>query len=180
MKAGEVLVFDVEAMNSQQQLKSRLGREVRGFVLASGFEVEYIIDQLLVQALLPEASSSKESREAFDDSILKRGPLRFAQKVRVLRAFRAKMPALASVLSDDAIAKIERVRNLRNDFAHYPVSLLPEGEEPIKKLKPVLCGAEADTPLDEAGIAAIYSLLGGLVAELNESLRTLNGEKAAV
>jgi hypothetical protein len=159
---------------------SRLGREVRGSVLASGFEVEYIIDQLFVQALLPDVSHPKDVREVFDDSILKRGPLRFAQKVRVLWALRAKIPALASVLSDDAIAKIEKVRNLRNDFAHYPVSLVPEGEEPIRKLKPVLCGAEADTTLDEAGIAAIYSLLRGLTDELNESLRTLNGEKAAV
>jgi len=90
------------------------------------------------------------------------------------------MPALANVLSDEALARIDRVRVLRNDFAHYPVSLLPEGEEPIRKLRPVLCGAEKDTALDEAGISAIYSLLRGLTEELNESLRTLNGEKAAV
>jgi hypothetical protein len=180
IKAGQSVVFDIEAVKAQQEQLSRYSREVRGTVLASAFEIEWIIDQLLVQSLLPEVSHPKEVREVFDDSILKRGPLRFAQKVRVLRAFREKIPSLASVLAAEAFSQIERVRNLRNDFAHYPVGLLPDGEEPIRKLKVVLHGAEVDTPLDEASVESIYSLLRNLTAELNESLRKLNEHKAAV
>lgn len=178
IKPGQSLVFDRVGIEEAQTKASRIGREVRGAVLAAGFEVEWIIDQIILRAFHPGADAEEE-RALFDRLLLKKGPLRFANKIRLIKDLHKARASVRSALPEQILGLLDEVRTVRNDFAHYPVTLVPEGEEPISKLTPVLSGADADRMLDDASARQMLEKFASVVSGLDNALRVLSAEGTA-
>ena len=173
LKAGEEFLFDTEAVTSAQRQLQRYGREVRGAVLVAGYELEWMIDQLLLQSFLPAPNSAEDLRQLFDDLFLKQSPLRFAHKIKMLKAVHKTVLTVSEALPADILPLLDKVRDLRNTFAHYPATLIPDGPEPITKLRIVLNGPDRDIPLDDHAVAQMLQDIGRASDALNQAIAKL-------
>ena len=172
---GDSFLFDEPAVRKTLTEVARFGREVRGTLLASAYEIEWTLDQVLLGAFfVGQEEHPSPGRKIFDDLLLKRGPLNLSYKVRLLREAIETIPALKKLVPGTLLADLQSVRTIRNDFAHYPVSLRPDGPEPITKLKPILAGAESDTELSDVTVKGFFELFGRVTTQLNELVRQLN------
>ena len=170
---GQSAMFDIKAMHEMGGQMARFGREFRGTLLASAFEIESIIETILLSALFPGPDSQlAEQRKFFDEQLLKRRT-NFANKINLLSKAREAISGLDTIIPEDTIKKLNRARLVRNDCAHYPVSLIPDGPAPIAQFKAVLCGAENDTELNAENVNDIYQLFYQLTHDLNEAARAI-------
>lgn len=159
-------------------------RRIRGTILAHAFDVEYLLDQLIVETLMPASGPDPPERVLFDELFLKSPGAGFRNKVEVLRKLRAGLPRLREVLPDSVFGQLSRVRQVRNDFAHYPVTFIPTGDPPDQTLRPVLESRRGSFPLDgefldECGktVHAAYATLEEAVKQLR-STSSGSGERA--
>jgi hypothetical protein len=125
-------------------------REIRGGVLARAFEIEYLVDQVIAEAVVPSSGGNAEGRRLLDAFFLKGPGNNFGRKIDVLRKLRDHVPRLQGVLSQDLFPQLTTVRDVRNDFAHYPVTFVPVGEAPNQSLSPILVSRRGRFLLDEA------------------------------
>lgn len=175
MEAGQSVLLDIQATKSESDRIARYGREVRGTLLSSAYEIEWILDQILLSVFFPgQENAPTEQRTVFDDRLLKRGPLNLAYKIKLLSELRKVLPKLAELIPKGLVEDLQTIRNHRNDFAHYPVALYPDGPEPIVKLKAVLVGSENDTELNDESVNRIYDLFSRTTTFLDNVLRSLN------
>lgn len=177
IKAGQGFAFDLQAMGNVTAEMARFGREFRGTLLASAYEIESILDVILLGVFFPGSDTHlAEQRKLFDEELLKRGN-NFAKKIKLLSTAREAIAGLEKVIPEETITKLHRARLIRNDCAHYPVSLVPDGADPITKFKAFLCGAEKDTELSAENVTEIYQFFGQLTHDLNDAARVI-GEGA--
>lgn len=175
LKAGQSVVMDVQAVHAERERLTRFGREVRGALLSSAYEIEWILDQILLNAFFPgQESTPSEQRSVFDDRLLKRGPLNIAYKITLLTELRKAIPIMAELLSEELITDLHTIRKFRNDFAHCPVILHPDGPEPIIKLKVVLTGSESDLDLTDESVTKLFELISKTTISLDGILKSLN------
>ncbi len=125
-------------LGSEWETQRRRCRELRGNVLAKSFELEYIVDQLITETLFPADSVPEDNRAAFDEAFLKNPSTGFRNKIEALRKLRAQLPRLQAALPEDVISRLNKVRDLRNAFAHYPVVFDVTGERPNQQLVAIL------------------------------------------
>jgi hypothetical protein len=167
--------MDIQTTRAESDRMSSLGRKVRGTVLASAYEIEYILDQVLLGIFFPgQESSPTAERTLFDDLLLKRRPLTFACKVNLLSDSRKTLPKVADLVPEALVEDLRKVVNFRNDFAHYPVALYPDGDEPVTKLKAILLGSAKNTELNDATVKVIVDLFSNTTTALDNLIRSLN------
>ena len=115
-------------LQAKWQDLSRVGREIRGNVLAHSFAVEFALDNVLTRTLFDDHKNSDPNARArpgaFDELVLKRR-LNFAAKIKLLRELRARFAVLEKAFPDTAFPTLEHVRDIRNRFAHYPITFKP-------------------------------------------------------
>lgn len=175
IEAGQRVLMDVQAMQAESNRMARYGREVRGTLLSSAYEIEWILDQVLLGAFLPgQENPPTAQRTIFDDRLLKRSPLNLAYKIKLLSELRKTIPKLTELVPEELIEDLQAIRNYRNDFAHCPVALYPDGPEPIVKLKAVLVGSENSLELNDESVKKVLGLLSKTTTSLDSVLRSLN------
>ena len=125
-------------------------REIRGNVLAKCFEIEYVLDRIIAETLMPSSIGNEEERDLFTVLFLKGPATSFRGKIDVLQKLWSQVPRLQAVLSKKIVTRLTAVREVRNDFAHYPVTFEPTGEPPNQTLLPVLVSRRGRFVLDEA------------------------------
>lgn len=125
---GEAMTLDGPLQSKWQEL-TRRGREIRGNVLAHSFAVEFSLDNVIARVLFPEHRSSDPSlrvrADLFDELILKGRGQNFASKTGLLRKLRVRVPKLAETIAEDVLTQLDVVRDVRNRFAHYPITFKP-------------------------------------------------------
>jgi hypothetical protein len=167
--------MDIQATRAESERMSRFGREVRGTLLASAYEIEYILDQVLLGIFFPgQESSPTAERTLFDDRLLKHRPLTFAYKVNLLFESRKALPKVAELVPETLVKDLQVVLNYRNDFAHYPVVLYPDGDKPVTKLKAILVGSKSNIELNDETVKEIVGLFLDTTTALNTLIRSLN------
>ena len=169
------MLLDVQATQAETIRLARYGREVRGTLLASAYEIEWTLDQVLLGAFFPgQENPPTEQRTLFDDWLLKRGPLTIANKIKLLSELRKVIPKLAELVPEALIEDLHSVRNYRNEFAHYPVVLHPDGEEPVTKLRAVLAASEKDIELNDTVVKEMFDVFTRTTNALNDVVKALN------
>ena len=162
-----------ERLGKEWQKLRRNCREIRGNVLAGCFEIEYTLDQVISEVLIPTSANLSESRDLLDELFLKGTGATFRSKIEVLRKLRARVSSLQSLLQEDIIAKLNAVREVRNDFAHYPVTFEPTGQPPQQNLVPVLISRRGRFALDDAFLKETGTLFGSVMSQLEAAVKSL-------
>ncbi len=154
--------------------------------MAQCFSVEFELDRMLSEIFFPgtdtpgshafQDSRARELREVFDDLFLKGNRLNFASKIQVLKSLRKRLARLDGATEAELIGRLEKLRNLRNRFAHYPVSFFPEQIEGRQTLVAKLVCRDKDIALDQAFFDEADADFRFVQERLQEALAALRGE----
>lgn len=165
------------APGASVQIDERLGqqwskltvqcREIRGNVLAKCFEIEYLIDLVIAETLIPASTNNQDGQQMFKDLLLKGPTISFRTKIELLRKLCHQVNRLKPLLPKNIFADLNSIRELRNDFAHYPVAFEPTGDPPDQTLLPLLVSRRGRFVLDDAFLkqysqvfASTHTMLG--------------------
>lgn len=175
---GEVQLDD--RIIKEWKKATRECREIRGNVLAACFEIEYLLDQVITETLIPSTTNNPDGRDIFDELFLKGPASNFRTKIDVLRKLRLRVDRLQSLIPEDMFRQLDAVRQLRNDFAHYPVTFEPSGEVPNQNLVPVLVSRRGRFILDNAFIQSEGANFTSVMAGLESAFKSLTPQPAEV
>ena len=197
LSPGESVHIDAEFQKKWQKETSEF-REVRGNFLAGCFEIEYQLDLLLGEILFPgldnpdakptdnvplKIESGKVLKELFDELILKGGSLSlisFGFKIDLFKKSSSQIPILQSILPEGLGNKLDKIRKIRNWFAHYPITFKPVGDPPNQNLSARLVCRHKTIILDQEFFDRYSKLFGAVMTELEETLRKLRENTSRV
>ena len=189
LSPGESVHIDAEFQKKWHKETSEF-REVRGNFLAGCFEIEYQLDLLLGEILFPgldnvplTIESGKVLKELFDELILKGGSLSlisFGFKIDLFKKSSSQIPILQSILPERLGNKLDKIRKIRNRFAHYPITFKPVGDPPNQNLSARLMCRQKTIILDQEFFDRYSKLFGAVMTELEETLRKLRENTSRV
>lgn len=183
----EALHIDADLLQQWNE-HTRKHRELRGNILAACFGFEYSLDLALAEVFFPSldmpSQSSKDSGIAihenakelkglFDEFFLKSGSLPFKFKIDLLRKLARRINLLQALIPPDLLNNLDAVRDLRNRFAHYPVTFERRGSAPNHDLHAKLVCRDKTLILDQAFSDATSELFSSVGRELAEVLPKL-------
>jgi hypothetical protein len=185
LEPGQQVTLDTSS-GPEFDSKIRVFREIRGNILASCFSVEFALDRLISEVFYPgvetpgtrvfQDTQARELRDLFDDLFLKGNRSNFASKIQLLRSLRARSLRINGLIDSDLIRGLDQLRDLRNRFAHYPISFFPERGENGQVLVPKLVCRDKDLPLDKAFFEKADGDFRFVQEGLQEALTALRGE----
>jgi hypothetical protein len=163
--------------------KTRNLREIRGYILAECFSVEFQLDRLICEIFFPgletvgatihDDPQIRQRRDLFDEFFLKRARLNFAAKIELIKSLSSKKTDLARFIDANLIRKLGHLRDIRNKFAHYPISFFPETTEGQQTLVPKLVCRDDDLRLDEAFFSDLNKEFAAVAVALRSALSQL-------
>lgn len=187
---GKSLTIDAEFQKKWHQ-QTKEFREVRGNFLAACFEIEYQLDLLLGETLFPglenpdakptdnvplTVESGKALKELFDELILKGGTLSqisFAFKIDLFQKLASNIPALSTIVPENLANKLDKVRSIRNRFAHYPITFEPDSESQNPTLTTKLVCRDKTITLDQEFFDHYGKIFAEVMRGLEETLEKL-------
>ena len=161
---GESLELDERSLQLWHE-KTRIGRQLRGEILAGCFEIEFSLDLLIGRVLFPDeglpdnSQSANELRGIFDELFLKGANFTFNRKIEVLRQLRRRIDLVALVVSNESLNKLDKLRGIRNRFAHYPISFRQVQTEHGADFLATLVCSDRSLTLDAPFISELNELL---------------------
>jgi hypothetical protein len=191
IKPGESFTLNAKQKTEWDRLKQVM-REYRGNILANSFQTEMQLDRLLCEVLFPASddpnikpdetipltkASAKSLRNLFDEFVLKAGTMptiSFGYKIELLGNLADEIPALGSVVPKSLIKTLNNLRRIRNNFAHYPVTFIPNGSTSDQNLDIVLATHKAEYKIDNEYVArtdAIFKEADQGLKDANEAMR---------
>ncbi|MDP1589951.1 MAG: hypothetical protein Q8M07_19520 [Prosthecobacter sp.] len=153
--------------------RTRECREIRGNVLATCFEIEYLLDQIIAEAIIPTATNNADGQSLLDELFLKGPATNFRTKIEILRKLRSNVALLEPLIPEDTIANLTAIRELRNDFAHYPVTFEPTGDAPNQTLIPLLVSRRGRFVLDNVFLEKQGKIFASTHSTLEDTVRVL-------
>jgi hypothetical protein len=190
---GESVFMDA-AFGKKWNEQTQAFRQVRGNFLAQCFDVEYLLDSVLCETLFPGSQHPGTEitdnapvtvatmdilRDAFDELVLKVGspsPVCFRFKIDLLKRLTSRIAVLESVVPKGLASRLEKIKDIRNRFAHYPVSFRPVGRPPSQDLSAELVCKDKTVQLDEAFFKKHSALRATVMSELEEVLGKLQSD----
>ena len=175
VEPGASLFLD-ERLHQEWTARTANCRLLRGNALASCFEIEFVLDRVIVETMIRTSSNTSEQQGLFDDLYLKASGATFARKIDVLRKLLDRISELQKLLPADIIKRLTAIRELRNDFAHYPVEFEPVGDPPNQTLRPVLVSRRGRLPLDDAFLEEQGKMTASVCRDLMSTVAALRPE----
>lgn len=175
---GRQVVIDIQEVRSAQNELTTYFHQVRGNLIAAAYDLERIVDQLLLLSFVPAELHNKGPQAGlFDEFILKGRFMSFASKIEILKKIRTEIVIIQDFIDSELVRKLDDARKIRNLFAHYPITFHMDGEEPIRMVKPVLVTRKEEIEMTNEKIGEYYALINNVRKELEEALRQINGKK---
>jgi hypothetical protein len=166
LKPGGSVSIDAE-LQKEWIGKADALKRIRGEILAFGFEVEYSIDMIISQFFFPDSPARSETpKKLFDELFLKSFASNFARKLEVFKVL-SRDASLASLVSTSLLENLNRVKDLRNRFAHYPITFDPTTELPYRKLIPRLVCRDKEVTLDDPSLREFQELFASVRSDLD-------------
>ena len=97
----------------------------------------------------------------------------FARKIQVFKVL-SKEPALSPVVSTQLVKNLDQVRDLRNRFAHYPITFDSCPPPSDQKLTAALVCRDKEIVLDDSFFKETDQLFASVRTDLDKVLTTLN------
>jgi hypothetical protein len=150
---GEGLAFDARLQDLWIQ-RGRELRKIRGDMLASSFQVEYVLDEIIAEFFFPGLSvipkdgtgeddlnkfaSATVLKELFSRYFLKTANSQLGRKLDLFNNLTNESQIVGSLVTPDLKSDLRRAVEIRNAFAHYPAYFEIDGEPPNQDLKAIL------------------------------------------
>jgi hypothetical protein len=180
--AGVALNVDVQ---NQWRDKTVGLRQVRGTILAAVFEIEYSLDRLLREILFPgydkqpstdstPASSTKlgvdirERCTLFDELFLKSRSANLDRKINILSEIARGVKSFSAVLPEGLIRALRETNQVRNKFAHYPISFDPVDASGQQELQAKLICKNEEIVLDNAYLSQLFARVQEAITGLDQ------------
>jgi hypothetical protein len=163
-------------------------REYRGNILAAAFEIEMQVDRLLCEILFPASDdqnikpdqnipltlgSARALRNLFDEFVLKASTMptiSFSYKIELLGNLAEHIGEVKAVVPRSLIKTLNKLRRIRNDFAHYPVTFIQNGPVGAQTFEVVLTTHKAEYKIDQA----YFESTDAMFHEADEGLKAAN------
>lgn len=185
LKPGQSLTLDASS-DEEWKRKTRIFREIRGNILSSCFSVEFGLDRLISEIFFPgvdtpgapayQDEEKQGLRDLFDELFLKGNRSNFASKIHLLKSLRTKSARLDGLVDAGLIRRLDDLRDLRNRFAHYPVSFFPEQADGGQVLVARLVCRDKDLCLDNLFFDKFDSDLHSVEEDIQKVLTGLREE----
>jgi len=154
LKPGAEVQLDDRLVKDWHSQTRKL-RETRGNILAYTIEIELCLDQILNLLFFPKRESNEESsdeiKKLFDVFILKEKP--FSSKIQLFKNLCSEHPLLNSAKDfnfKEILSDLDKIRDIRNRFAHNTVTFFPQGDIANQTLAAKLTCYDKDIDLDES------------------------------
>jgi hypothetical protein len=155
-------------LRAEWDRQAKACREIRADVLMRGFEIEQALDEFITESLLPADDIKDARREAFQDAFLKGSGSTLAAKIDRLKVIAQLLPLVAAVCTPELFRDLHAARQIRNDFAHYPI-VFQVSDGATKKLSPILCSRRGEVTLNRAFLKETWELLTSLAPRLKDA-----------
>ena len=166
---GTSFQLDAESGN-EWTTKATAFRTTRGTILTFAFEVEHALDVVINRFFFPNKDKkSEELKLLFDGLFLKSPSSNLARKIRVFKDL-SKHPDLSTLVPPDLLKNLEKMKDLRNRFAHYPVSFDPHSGESKERLIARLVCRDKEITLDEPFLKECGELFVSIDQDLQKVL----------
>jgi hypothetical protein len=192
---GQELNIDAELLQKWNK-QTRKYRELRGNILAACFGLEYSLDMALAEVFFPgldprtgnsqdsavsiDEENAKALKGLFDELFLKSGSLPFKFKIDLLRRLTGRIGMLQASIPPDLLKNLDAVRDVRNRFAHYPVTFEPTGSVLNEELNAKLVCRDKTLILDQSFLDATSALFRVVTKDLEEMLLRLRAESLGI
>lgn len=179
---GEKLTLD--AVNTEEwKHQTRVLREARGNILSWCFAVEFALDRLISEIFFPNLETpgspdyqnedKQVLRDLFDELFLKGNRSNFASKIQLLKSLRTRLARLEEITNEDLISRLDSLRDVRNRFAHYPISFFPAQGESRQTFVAKLVCRDKDITLDQIFLQTVENNLRSVAEELQKAVTAL-------
>jgi hypothetical protein len=190
IKPGELLSMDPKLNAEWHRLKSMM-REYRGSVLTDAFQIEMQVDRLLCEILFPASDdpnirpeqhipltkgSASALRNLFDEFVLKASTMptiSFGYKIDLLANLAKQIAQVEAVVSPGLIKTLNKLRRIRNNFAHYPITFTLKGTAGAQTFQIVLATHKEEIAIDDAYIRNYGAMYTEVAEELNAATEAL-------
>lgn len=173
---GGSFTLDAET-EKEWDSKATALRATRGAILSFSFEIEHSIDVVSSRFFFSaEDKKSEELKLLFDELFLKSQSANFARKIQIFKAL-SNQPVLSSLVPPDLSRHLDQVRDLRNRFAHYPITFDPAPGESKEKLIAVLVCRDKEITLDDAFLKECHELFASVQGDLQKVLSVFHVNK---
>jgi len=186
---GAEVTLNVDVQNKWRDKTLRL-RQVRGSILAAVFEIEYSLDRALREIFFPgcgkqsftdstPASSTKlgvdirQRCTLFDEVFLKSRSANLDRKINILNEIAREIKSFPAILPEGLIKTLREINQIRNKFAHYPISFDPVYVSGQQELQARLICKNEEIVLDDAYLSRVFSLLQEAITRLDQLNRFL-------
>jgi hypothetical protein len=119
-------------------------RGIRSNFIVDGYQVERVLTEVLALAFFPSPDDEKPNlklalgagRETFQELVL--NDMRLYSKIRLFKLLRDRSPFIKANTKTNLIRRLDQIRDIRNQFAHYPVRFDVKGKPPHHTWSPIL------------------------------------------
>lgn len=133
--------------------KARELRKTRGDMLATSFQLEYILDEIIAEVFFPglkvipkteigdaalaNFASPTVLKEVFIRLFLKATNSQLGRKVDLFNSLTNEIQVFGKLVSEDLKSDLREAVKIRNSFAHFPIYFEATGEPPSQDLSAV-------------------------------------------
>lgn len=118
----------------------------------------------------------KSLKRLFDELFLKSGLVPFSRKINLLKDLSLRNQAMQELMPKKLVNKLDKVRDIRNRFAHYPVTFTPVGNPPNQELSVSLVCTDKELILNNKFFDKYNELFSSVRLEMEEMLKCLKQE----
>jgi hypothetical protein len=148
-------------------------RALRGEVLAHTFNIEYLIDQAIGLAFINPKENEKESN-LFDEIFLKGSNIPLRKKTDILRKLHPEILVINENIDLNFLKKIDKVRDIRNRFAHYPIVFEPSIKDNVRNIIPKLCCRDKTIVLDKTTLDSYWKVTKEVMIQMENLVKIMS------
>ena len=156
-------------VSEDYELQRKGLREIRGNVIARTIEIEFSLDQLLVE-LFYQGIENEQHKNNFDSVFLKQSRISISKKIEFLERF-TKLSDHKMELTD-IVKNLKEVSEVRNDFAHSIISFHPNEE--ANKLLPFMYIKGEKVALNKPYFDGLNQLFGSIGSKIETLIKKIN------
>lgn len=142
------------------QRQQRTLRQIRGNIIAETINIELAVDVAIREHFFPNPSPS--------------GSITFANKIKILKQLIKEMTSINEEERKRILALLKKVREIRNLFAHIPISFEPSQPPEPSKVTPYIIEKDKRTYLNDQYFVTLNQTFRECLIRVENITRRIN------